>query len=79
MLKYHEIILKRENNQDEKAQQIKDKICKELESLFRKNNESPRRLPATADNTLFVAHSAHPNARYHSRFTSTRNFRRHKS
>jgi len=34
--KYQKIILERENKQDEKAQQIKDKICRELENLFMK-------------------------------------------
>lgn len=41
--KYREIILKRENKQDKKALQTKEEICKELESLFLRNNESPKR------------------------------------
>lgn len=41
--KYHEIILKRENKQDEEAHQIKDEICRELENLFLGNNENPKR------------------------------------
>lgn len=40
--KYHEIILKRENEMDEGARQIKDEICRELEKLF-SNNESTKR------------------------------------
>lgn len=38
--KYQEIEQQRENKQYEKAQQIKDKICKELENFFRKQWES---------------------------------------
>ena len=41
--KYQEIEQLRENKQDEKAQQIKDEICRELENLIRENNESPKR------------------------------------
>jgi len=41
--KYQEIEQLRENKQDEKVQQIKDKICRELENLIRENNESPKR------------------------------------
>lgn len=41
--KYQKIIIEHENKQDEKAQQIRDEICRELEKLFLGNNESQER------------------------------------
>lgn len=41
--KYRKIIVERENKEDEKAQQIRDEICRELEKLFSGNNESQDR------------------------------------